>query len=168
MTRHTDANPGTNSRPFRSTLQARRRQGITTKDLLLVLVLALVAGGGWNYYRNWQNEAVAKDSQPRPFADYAEADLKQLADGYQAEIDAWERRNSAAQRVRVEAQDRGTVEKNIGEFARVREASDRVRDIHTEIGQRQARLREIRAEQRRRSRDVAVGLDLHIKRLTTL
>ena len=137
------------------------------KNVLVVLALLIVVGGavgGWNYHRNWSSEQ--EDSQPRPFMGYSDADLEALASAYQAEIDAYQAKTDThtARRVDVKTA-KGSIAENIDEFERIHRQSSKIRDMVTLVAEREARIREIREEQRMRG-GRATGLALHVERLT--
>jgi len=138
-----------------------RRTG-SALPAVTVLLLLLLGAGGFNYHRNWQAEQA--DQQHRPLIGYSDEDLEALAHAYQEEIDGWEARMARHGETRV--RDTGLLAERVAEFDRVRARSERYRDLSTEVADRQARIRDIRDEQRLRAAR-PTGLDLHLARLTT-
>ena len=66
---------------------------------------------------------------------------------------------------RMRARDGSFMAERVEEFERVRRDTSTLRDLQTEVAEREARLRDIRAEQQLRGRS-AEGLALHVDRLT--
>ena len=132
--------------------------------LLLALLLIMVAGGGWNYHRNLTLEK--QQEAQRPFLRYTDADLDSLAQAYRQDIENLERQYKSALDSRTGARDRGLLGERINEYERVRRSNDQLRDATAAVGQREARLAEISAEQRQRGK--GSGLMLHLERLTKI
>lgn len=131
--------------------------------VLLLLVAILAGGGGWNYYRNLQAEIEAQKG--RKFGSYAEADLVAMRGAYRGERDDWADRYDAVKDERVALEDARSVEGNAAQFAQARTLGNRKRAVNTEVGVRDARLREINREITFRKRQR--GFDAHWRRLTT-
>jgi len=148
-----------------STLRSKRERGGAQVLLLLALGLAIVAGGAWNYHRNLRAEQ--QEQGARPFERYSDAELEQLAGAYEAEIREADGRYQAVRARGVEVRDTALIDEGIREFERVQRSSARVRDLATEVADREARLRDIRSEQAHRAaaRD---GVSQHLARLLSL
>ncbi len=141
----------------------RRAGGATVPLLFLVLLLGL---GAYNYHRNWTAESAAQG--PRPFESYATGDLEQLRDAYNSEIVQLERHYSAQERRRVRARSEGLMMgERLDEFERVQRTSGKLREIGTEVADRQARLRDVEKELEYRVA-LKAGLELHLQRLTSI
>ena len=129
---------------------------------LLVLLAILAGAGGWNYHRNWQAELEAQ--RGRPFGEYDDKSLSQLAKAYRAELEAWKERYEGAQGSRAQLRDARNVEANVEQFARVRANNQNRREVTSEVAQREARLREIAKERKIRARNRRP--EAHWRRLT--
>jgi hypothetical protein len=141
----------------------KRRQG-SAMPLLLMLIL-LIGLGGYNYHRNWKAE---QNTGPRPFETYETEDLSQLRDAYEAEVSQYETRYSAQNQRRVRASgDDALMQERVGEFERIQRNTERLRDLGTQVAEREARLREIEKELDYRLA-LATGFTLHVKRLTSI
>lgn len=130
---------------------------------VLLLLLAVAAAGGFNYHRNWKAEQQEQGN--RPLGGYPTAGLESLADGYRAEIAALEARKAGASELAHEARDRTFLSERVQEFEKVQRSSARIRDLNGELGQREARLREVEQELEYRNRVESGGLQLHLSRL---
>lgn len=140
----------------------RRRGSAMPVLLLLVLLIGL---GGYNYHRNWKAE---QNTGPRPFQGYEIEDLGQLRDAYDAEVAEYEQHYSAQQQKRYRAKgSKALMGERVDEFERIQHNSERLRDLGTQVAEREARLREIEKEL-----DYRIALDtgfaLHLKRLTSI
>ena len=67
----------------------------------------------------------------------------------------------------VQVRDTAHIGEGIREFERVQRSSARVRDLATAVAEREARLRDIRAEQEQRAA-AGGGMGMHLRRLLTL
>lgn len=140
-------------------------EGGAGRQLLLVLVLlALVGGAGaWNYDRNLK----AEEALPRPWKGYSDADLQSMADAYRQEVEQYSKRWNTARGERTQARDRGLVGDAAREFERVQERGRRVRELKSEMAERQVALEEIQEEMGLREK-LGAGWELHWRRLTSL
>lgn len=145
--------------------RARRAAGAARAGTLAVLLLALVGAGGWNYWRNLRIEQA--EHAKRPFAGYADADLRALADAYRGEVESWRQREAAARQGRPAVREQGFVGDGVRQFERVQRHSARAREAATGLAEREARLQEIEKELAYRA-DLGSGLALHLRRLTRL
>lgn len=145
-----------------------RRAGETTALPLLLLLVAILALGGFNYIRNARKERAGGDSgTARGFSRYSAPELEQLQDAYRSELADYERRYASGVQHRQASADHGMLAERLDEFERVQRSNEALRAVNTEVAQRQARLREIDAELvQRRSR--AQGWKLHLERLIDL
>jgi uncharacterized protein HemX len=142
----------------------RREQGNAAASLLLLLVI-LLGAGGYNYWRNYQEEL--KEERPRPFRTYETTDLESLRGAYDAEVSQAESRFASQNRQRVRPTGQGLMAENVEEFERVKRSSGRLRELMADVAENEARLREIDAELTYRSAQLS-GLKLHMKRLVTI
>ena len=142
----------------------KRNHGAGTLPIIALLLLVIAVAGGANYYRNWTAEQV--DESMRPFSQYSDKDLENLGAAYQAEVDSWAARYDSAKSARRNTQSQGSMQGNIAQFERVRKASSQLKDLNTEIGQSEARLRDI--ERERDYRALQQDPSAHIRRLTSL
>ena len=143
----------------------RYRSGSATV-LLLFFVLALTAGGIWNYHRNWHLEEEA--GELRVYAGYDRADLDTLREAYAAEVEVARARLERARREQVRpAGDRGSLGENIEQFNETSRRSRGVRDAAATVVEREADL--ARVENEIAERDQFAGQwARHLKRLVTL
>ena len=131
--------------------------------LLLLLLLALVAAGGWNYHKNYQAEMA--DRTAKPFAGYDTSGLQQLAGAYRAEIDGMHSEYQQLRGARSAVRNTQGVREGVKQFERVQRNTKRLREITEELATREARVREIEEELAHRER-LAGGLAVHFERLT--
>ena len=143
----------------------RRRAGIATGSLLLLLLVA--AGfGGWNYHRNWQQEQTAEG--PRPYEGYAVEDLRALRQAYSAELEGLQARFEEAQRRRVRPRgDLGSIGENLEQFNETSRFSTRIRDAAADVAARQDQIAELDRELGIRARRGG-GLMKHVERLVSI
>src|SRR5678816_3880836 len=71
--------------PMIGPMKPRRIAGNTTTSLLLLLV-ALLGVGAWNYYRNYQLERA--NEHGRPYSGYSTHEVELLRDAVAGELDA--------------------------------------------------------------------------------
>jgi len=140
----------------------RRRRG-SANSLLLLLVLGIVAGLGFNYVRNYRSEQQDEKIE-RPYAGYDAQALDLLAEGYRAELVAAEKRNAGR---RVETRERHHHGDQVREFERVQREARRQRDRALDVAQIRRDLEAIEAEQRHRA-VAGEGVGAHLGRLLTL
>jgi hypothetical protein len=129
------------------------------------LLVLLIGGGGYNYWRNLEQEK--REARPRPFESYATPDLESLRGAYAQEVSTAQSRFDAQQRRRVRASGNGLIGEQIEEFERVKRSTSKLRDLQAEVAESEARLREIDYELGFRRAQLS-GLKLHLKRLVTL
>ena len=131
--------------------------------LLLVLMVALGAAGGWNYHRN----VTAEAGEPRPYAGYSDADLEALIAAYESEVGTLERSYAAAKTVRGDSRAKGHFDDQVREFERVQGISNQKRRAGVKLSVGEAELTDLRAEQARRERD-ADPFQVFLRRLLTI
>lgn len=133
--------------------------------LALILVVALLVLGGWNYHRNYQLEQAQRSGAS--MSRYDTASLIQLMEAYRLEVAtlAGERQKLLAARPKVRRT--AGVGAGVREFERIQRSADQLRDATGALSSREARLREIEAELATRKR-AASGFALHLERLTGL
>ena len=144
-------------------IRASRREAGASLGLVLVLLLALAAGGAWNYRRNLAAEEAERAQ--RPLAGYTTPDLEALAAAYRAELERLTGRYEAARGARVGTAERGFFGDQIDEYERVRRKSGRRREAGAQLGETEAALRDVDEELRARGSG-ALGWQLHLRRLT--
>jgi hypothetical protein len=132
---------------------------------LLALLLLLGGAGAWNYQRNAAREQ--EQQVDRPMRGYSTPDLEKLLAAYEQEADRLGRRERATRRAVVREQPGQLVAEGANEFARVQRASARVRDAKGDLAEAELMIARIQEELNARAGD-AVGMDLHLRRLTTL
>jgi hypothetical protein len=128
--------------------------------LLVVLLAALAAGGAWNYQRNLARE----EAQAGPYHGYRDDQLAALAKAYEAEIQAHSRRYEARKAAPPPEARGQLLDEQVRDFERANARGRAIRDAGGDLAEREATLREIRAEQARRGEDPTQVL---IRRLTT-
>lgn len=133
--------------------------------LVLFMLGVIAAGGAWNYQRNLALEAA--NMGVRPFKGYSDEALVQLVGAYEEEARVLERkyRASLARREGVREQG-GLIMDRVEEFERVQKQGKRIRAATMNVAERDARIREIREEERFRSNQD--DFMLHLKRLTSI
>jgi hypothetical protein len=130
----------------------------------LIVLLVLCVLGGFNYDRNLRAEEAS--GQKRPFSRYDTADLEKLQAAYRSELAEFERRydQSQSRRQRQQSSGGGLLGERLEEFERIQRSSGAMRELNTEVAEREARLREIDSELAHR-RSLASGWQLHLVRL---
>ena len=143
-----------------------RKRGQAGGVLVLVLlgIIALAAGGWWNYQRNL--EAEQRAASARPLHGYSTGDLEALVDAYRQEIAAHSARYASKKTKRAEARDRAYFDEQVHEFEKVQKHSTQVREAGEELSVREAELARIEAELRARG-GVESDLDRHLRLLFT-
>lgn len=131
--------------------------------VLLVVVLVAAAAGAWNYQRN----ARAEQQAFRPYASYSDANLASLTEAYGGEVEALRVRYERARGSSAGVRDRELLGEQVREFERVQRASQSVRDLGTQLSEREAALRDLETEQAQRERD-RDQLAVFLRRLLTL
>jgi hypothetical protein len=114
---------------------------------LVLLLLLLVGGVGWNYHRNLE----AESREFRPYRGYAEADVDALIEAYE---EAAEQSGSRYHRVverRTASQAKDHVMGNVKEFERVQNAGRATRDAREQYADARASLEVLRKERSRRA-----------------
>lgn len=143
-------------------MDARRSEGKTAAGLVALLAILVAAGGG-NYVRNLQAEAAAETG--RPFLKYDRDDLESLRAAYEAEAAESKARYARAQARRKQAGGAVMMDEAVADFERVRQQSDTLRELNTQIAEREARIREIDKELAARNA-IGQGWEAHLRRLT--
>jgi ketosteroid isomerase-like protein len=133
--------------------------------MLVLLLAALCALGGWNYWRNLQREQAEQSA--RPFAGYHDADLQALAAAYRSEVETLRKRYEATRKARPEARRQALVGDGIREFERVQRHSAREREATAELAQQEARLHDVEKELAYRA-EMGSGWTLQLRRLTRI
>jgi len=131
--------------------------------LPVVVLLALLTAGGFNYHRNWQAEARV----PRPYESYAQADLEALLAAYEAENAEAERRYEAARQRLGRERGSGMLDQNIAAFEAAQRDSSKARELGALLAMQQTATGEIESELERRKAD-ADQLQVHLRRLLTI
>ena len=99
---------------------------------------------------------------------YADQDLADLEQAYRAQVDAGKQSYESLSRRRVKAGARNqSLSEHVADFERVQRAGNQKREAAADLAVLQARLREIEAELAYRDYTRG-GMELHIRRLTTL
>ncbi len=145
-------------------MNARRSEGKAVLGLAALLAVLVAAGGG-NYVRNMKAEE-ASEAQ-RPFHSYELDDLTALRAAYEAEVASLQRRYDAARAGRKRGGSHAMMDEAVADFERVRAQSDGLRELGTQIAEREARIRDIDAELAARN-EIGEGWDAHLRRLTRI
>jgi hypothetical protein len=146
------------------TLQTRANSG---RAILIVLtILLLVGGGGYNYQRNLVAEQAEQGE--RPFKGYQENDLRDLETAYGAEVEGRRGRYQELATRRVKTRDSAVfLDEKVADFERIQRAGDEKRALAGLVAEHRARLNEIQAELAYRDY-VNSGMAVHVRRLTTI
>ena len=142
--------------------ETHAREGKATLVLLLVVLVALVGAGAWNYQRN----AAAEEQVFRPYQGYGDGDLEQLASAYRKEVETLTARYESARGGRSRVRDGGLLDQKVREFERVQRQSSSLRELSATLSQREATLAEIEAERQQRAKE-SDRLGLFIARVLT-
>jgi hypothetical protein len=114
---------------------------------LVLLLLLLIGGVGWNFHRNLE----AERREFRPYRGYAEADLDALIEAYeQASEKAGSRYHRVVDR-RSEPKAKDHVMANVAEFERVQNAGRATRDAREQYADARASLEVLRKERSHRA-----------------
>jgi hypothetical protein len=138
--------------------------GKTGRSLLLLLVLLGGAGGGgaWNYQRNLAKE----QSQPRPWRQYSEEELRAMANAYRAEIEQYSKAWQSSRGAQPELREGELIGERVADFEEIQRASSKTRALRSEMADREVVLEQIERELQYKAgeRDV---MALHLRRLTS-
>ena len=124
----------------------RREKKESNTGLLLVVLLALVGLGAWNYHRN---AAVDKSVAPGPYASVPTKDLDVLIAAYQSEVDALKAHGGTG--LRATARNTSNVANGVREFERVQRRAQGTRYAGYEISEREGAIKAIEQEKSRRA-----------------
>ena len=142
----------------------RRQAGFGSAFMLLVIVVAAIGAGAWNYQRNLKLEQASRAA--RPLSGYSTEDLEALADAYRGEVASRSARYEGAKGQRAEARERAYFDQQVQEFEKVQRQSSKARDAGGELAVREAALRDVEAELAARGSDGSSEWEIHWKRLT--
>ncbi len=145
-------------------MKTRRIEGKAVLGLAALLAILVAAGGG-NYVRNLEAEAASEAK--RPFHSYEQADLTNLRAAYEAEVASLQSRYDAARAGRKRGGSHAMMDEAVADFERVRAQSDGLRELGTQIAEREARIRDIDAELAARA-ELGDGWQAHLRRLTQI
>jgi hypothetical protein len=121
--------------------RTQKKEKESNTALLLVVLLALIGLGAWNYHRN---TAVDKSVKPGPYAGVPTKDLDVLKAAYQSEIDALKARGGTG--LRASARETTNVGNGVREFERVQRREQRTRAAGYEISEREGAIKAIEQE----------------------
>jgi hypothetical protein len=124
----------------------KRDAGIGRLGALLLLLPLLGGVGAWNYHRNLEIEKA----EPRPYRGLSEANLADLAEALQAELDAYTRRYQKATGRKVDVRDAQLLGEQVREFERVQAVSRDTRELGEQLSKTQGSLHRVQQEQRKR------------------
>jgi uncharacterized small protein (DUF1192 family) len=116
---------------------------------LVLLLVVLVAAGGWNFFRNTRID----NAEVRLYRGYSDAELDELISVYQSEID---QRTKAYRQVAdrgIVVQDRALLGDQVDEFERVQRLSQHRRDMAAQVTDNEISLEQLEIEQRKRAAD---------------
>ena len=144
--------------------RARRQQG--RAQLFMLLLLLALGAGGWNYAISYR--ADLESHRDLPFAAYSTPELRLLEDAYADEAERaralYEQRRGLAE----ESSGNGSQEQRLASrganLERAQAEARNMRSAQTDFAENEARLGEVRAELKRRSRPLP-GLRVHLERL---
>jgi hypothetical protein len=126
-----------------------------------VLLLLLIAGGGYNYWRNLQLEAA----EDRPYRGYSDGDLEALRGAYDQEREVANRRFTA-RKGSAGVREGGFIDEQIDEFDRVHRLGREKRRLAGEVAANDSVLDELDRELGIRARDTGPWA-AHLRRLTS-
>jgi hypothetical protein len=118
------------------------KEGSSGKAVVGILVVLLVAGGAWNYFRNYR----AEQQVFRPYRNYSEDQLGQLSEAYEANLEGLSARYGEAKSRRVEVKSGPLLGERVRAFESSQRAGERVRALGREAAKREAALRDFQAE----------------------
>ena len=144
-------------RPSVLTLSHRRQAG-GVLPILLVLAL-LLAGGGYNYWRNMKAEPH------RPYQGYGDAELQQLVAAYESDIEKLAGKLPPARRKSDSGSSGGLLTDRVADFEKARQRGDAYRQASGNLAGQEGVLRELQNELSFRT---GGPMGIHIKRLTSI
>lgn len=121
----------------------KKEGGGGRQGLLLLVLVALVALGGWNYHRNLKLE----ESTPSPFASLSDADVDQLLAAYKGEVE----RLKGKQPSRAKVRSTSHVQAGVDEFQRVTRRSRSVREAGYAVSEMEGSVKALEAEKAKRA-----------------
>ncbi|HXK26106.1 MAG TPA: hypothetical protein VMS55_25790 [Myxococcota bacterium] len=127
-------------------VRSRNQKKESNTGLLLVVLLALVGLGAWNYHRN---VAVERSVKPGPYASVPTKDLDVLIAAYRSEVDALKARGGTG--LRATAHSTSGVGNGVREFERVQRTTQKTREAGYEISEREGAIAAIENEKSRRA-----------------
>jgi len=130
---------------------------------LVLLLVVLVAVGGFNFIRNTRTE----NAEVRLYRGYSDAELEELLSVYQGEID---QRTQAYRKVAdrdIVVRDRPMLGEQVDEFERVQRLSQHRRDMAGDVTDNQISLEQLEIERQKRAADRPV-YKMIFRRLFTL
>ena len=125
---------------------------------LLLLVVLVMAGGGYNYWRNLQAEP------PRPYRSYGDTELAQLIAAYQGDVS----QRGAAMQPASRGTRRSTgplLQDRIDAFEAAQRQGNAYRGELAELAGQEGVLRQLLKERQARNESPVA---LHLRRLTTI
>ncbi len=120
-----------------------------SRGQLALLLIVLVAAGGWNFVRNTRID----NAEVRIYRGYSDAELEQLISVYQSEVD---QRTKAYRQVAdrdVQVRNRALLGEQVNEFERIQRLSQHRRDMAGQVTDNQISLEQIEIEQQKRRAD---------------
>lgn len=136
----------------------RSHENIGGVLLPLLIAMLLMAGGGYNYWRNLQAEP------PRPYGGYGDAELAQLIAAYEGDIS--QRDASMPTASGGDSQPSGALlQDRIDAFESAQRRGDAYRGAASELAGQEGVLRELLVERQVRAESPVA---LHLRRLTTM
>ena len=130
---------------------------------LVLLLVVLVAVGGFNFIRNTRTE----NAEVRLYRGYSDTELEELLSVYQSEID---QRTQAYRKVAdrdIVVRDRPMLGEQVDEFERVQRLSQHRRDMAGDVTDNQISLEQLEIERQKRAADRPV-YKMILRRLFTL
>jgi hypothetical protein len=127
-------------------VRTRREKKESKTGLLLVVLIALVGLGAWNYYRN---AAAEKSVAKGPYASVPTKDLDVLIAAYRGEVDALKARGGTG--LRASTHNTSNVGNGVREFERVQRREQGTRAAGYEISEREGAIAALEQEKSRRA-----------------
>ena len=118
--------------------------------LQLLVLLVIVGGGvGWNYHQNLE----AEKREDRPYRSYSDEDLETLRDVYSGHKDLTNEHYEKTLARKNEARSMSLLGEQVREFERVQHVARQKRDARDRLADSQANLEQIEKEMQKRAKE---------------
>jgi len=131
--------------------------------IMISALLVLIVAFGANFGRNFK----ADIEKPRPWKGYTDENLSAMATALKGEIERLTSKYESAKNGSTRARDMGFLAEQVDEYHRVQKQTQNTRALGSSLGEKEAMLREIEAEQTYRQANQTI-LQTFLRRTLTL